>query len=102
MWGWVVTRQAKWSRIGITEKRGPIKVDGFIFNHFPVRSASPYAMSINPPHRPAMVELAQQLSSEITDMPTCAVAEFRFDAKSWSEIGEIEPAKVALDYPKKS
>lgn len=53
-------------------------------------------------HNPALVELAQQLSREITDMPTCAVAEFRFDAKSWSEIGEIEPAKVALDYPKKS
>jgi phosphohistidine phosphatase len=53
-------------------------------------------------HNPALVELAQRLSSEITDMPTCAVAEFRFDAKSWSEIGEIEPAQVALDYPKKS
>lgn len=53
-------------------------------------------------HNPALVELAQRLSSEITDMPTCAVAEFRFDTKSWSEIGEIEPVKVALDYPKKS
>lgn len=53
-------------------------------------------------HNPALVELAQRLSSEITVMPTCAVAEFRFDAKSWSEIGEIEPAQVALDYPKKS
>lgn len=53
-------------------------------------------------HNPALVVLAQRLSSEITDMPTCAVAEFRFDTKSWSEIGEIEPAHVALDYPKKS
>jgi len=53
-------------------------------------------------HNPALVELAQRLSSAITDMPTCAVAEFRFDTKSWSEIGEIEPTYVALDYPKKS
>jgi phosphohistidine phosphatase len=53
-------------------------------------------------HNPALVELAQRFSSEITDMPTCAVAEFRFDAKSWSEIGHIKPAQVALDYPKKS
>ncbi|RJG11032.1 histidine phosphatase family protein [Pseudomonas cavernicola] len=53
-------------------------------------------------HNPELAELAQRLSGEITQMPTCAVAEFRFDAKSWSEIGKIKPAKVALDYPKKS
>jgi phosphohistidine phosphatase len=35
-------------------------------------------------------------------MPTCAVAEFTFDAKSWSKIGKVKPAKVTLDYPKKS
>jgi len=34
-------------------------------------------------------------------MPTCAVAEFMFSAKSWSNIGKAKLAKVALDYPKK-
>jgi phosphohistidine phosphatase len=53
-------------------------------------------------HNPELTELAHRLSSEITHMPTCAVAEFTFDVKSWSRIGEIMPAKVALDYPKKS
>ena len=51
---------------------------------------------------PELTELAHRLSSKITHMPTCAVAEFTFDAKSWSKIGKVKPAKVALDYPKSS
>jgi phosphohistidine phosphatase len=51
---------------------------------------------------PELTELAHRLSNEITDMPTCAVAEFAFDAKSWSSIGKGKPARVTLDYPKKS
>jgi phosphohistidine phosphatase len=53
-------------------------------------------------HNPELAELAHRLSSKITHMPTCAVAEFTFDAKSWSRIGKVKPAKVTLDYPKKS
>jgi len=53
-------------------------------------------------HNPEMTELAHRLSSKITDMPTCAVAEFTFDAKSWSNVGTDKPATVALDYPKRS
>jgi hypothetical protein len=53
-------------------------------------------------HNPELTELAHRLSSEITHMPTCAVAEFTFNAKSWSNIGKARVAKVALDYPKKS
>jgi phosphohistidine phosphatase len=53
-------------------------------------------------HNPELTELAHRLSSKITHMPTCAVAEFRFDAKSWSKIGKVKPARVALDYPKSS
>ena len=53
-------------------------------------------------HDPELTELAHRLSSEITQMPTCAVAEFTFDAKSWSIIGNTTLTKVALDYPKKS
>ena len=52
-------------------------------------------------HNPELTKLAHRLSSEITHMPTCAVAEFTFSAKSWSNIGRATVAKVALDYPKK-
>jgi phosphohistidine phosphatase len=53
-------------------------------------------------HNPELTELAHRLSSKITHMPTCAVAEFTFDVKSWSNIGKDKPATVALDYPKQS
>ena len=53
-------------------------------------------------HNPEVTELAHRLSSKITHMPTCAVAEFTFDAKSWANIGENKPTKVTLDYPKRS
>src|SRR5258707_11736102 len=53
-------------------------------------------------HNPELTELAHRLSSKITHMPTCAVAEFKFNANSWSSIGKAKLAKVALDYPKKS
>src|ERR1017187_4271795 len=52
-------------------------------------------------HNPELTELTHRLSSKITHMPMCAVAEFTFVAKSWSNIGNAKPAKVALDYPKK-
>ena len=53
-------------------------------------------------HNPELTDLAHRLSSEITQLPTCAVAEFTFEVKSWSNIGKDKPATVALDYPKKS
>ena len=52
-------------------------------------------------HNPAVAELAHHLSSAITRMPTCAVAEFSFDAQSWSEVDRATLAYVTLDYPKK-
>ncbi len=53
-------------------------------------------------HNPVLAELAHRLSSEITDMPTCAVAEFTFNAKSWPDVSNATLATVSLDYPKKS
>lgn len=52
-------------------------------------------------HNPEFAELVHQLWPEIAEMPTCAVAEFRFDAKAWAEVGETAPTKVKLDTPKK-
>ena len=50
-------------------------------------------------HNPELTVLAHRLSSKITHLPTCAVAEFTFDAKSWSNTGKKKPAKVALHTP---
>jgi phosphohistidine phosphatase len=52
-------------------------------------------------HNPEFADLAHRLSSEIIDMPTSAVVEFNFDTKAWSDVGEVQPAKVTVDYPKK-
>jgi len=53
-------------------------------------------------HNPEFAELAHSLSSDITEMPTCAVAEFRFDIESWSDVGSQLPTKVKLHLPKES
>ncbi|WP_223532705.1 SixA phosphatase family protein [Pseudomonas sp. GL-RE-20] len=53
-------------------------------------------------HNPELAELAHHLTSEINQMPTCAIVEFRFNTKSWSGIGKTKPTKVGLDYPKKA
>lgn len=52
-------------------------------------------------HNPEFSELAHRLSSEITTLPTCAVAQFTFETKSWASIGEAKPVDVVLDFPKK-
>ena len=51
-------------------------------------------------HNPELSELAHRFSDSITDMPTCAVAEFVFDIKSWTELGKQEPSEVRLHSPK--
>jgi phosphohistidine phosphatase len=53
-------------------------------------------------HNPVLAELAHRLSSEITNMPTCAVAEIKFNAKLWADVGKATLATAALEYPKKS
>ena len=50
-------------------------------------------------HNPEFTELAHRLSSDIADMPTCAIAEFRFDTKTWSDVGALDPAQATLDQP---
>jgi phosphohistidine phosphatase len=53
-------------------------------------------------HNPELTDLAHRLSSRITDLPTCTVAEFSFDTKLWSKVGRQEPAEVTLHHPKRS
>jgi phosphohistidine phosphatase len=52
-------------------------------------------------HHPALSTLAHHLSSDITHMPTCAVAEFAFNAKTWPDLHKATLATVAFDFPKK-
>ena len=50
-------------------------------------------------HNPGLTELASRFASEITNLPTCAIAEFTFAAATW-DIGTAEPGNVVLDHPK--
>ena len=51
-------------------------------------------------HNPECSALAYHFCSEITHMPTCAIAEFRIDAKRWGGIGDSKPLKTIFDSPK--
>jgi phosphohistidine phosphatase len=51
-------------------------------------------------HNPEMSDLAHRLSAKIGDMPTCAVAEFEFDSKSWTAVGRQAPEKFTLHEPR--
>ncbi|HKX43412.1 MAG TPA: histidine phosphatase family protein [Burkholderiaceae bacterium] len=50
-------------------------------------------------HNPEFTELAHRLASDITEMPTCAVAEFEFDTTTWSDVGKVAPVTAKLDHP---
>ncbi|MGY3904664.1 SixA phosphatase family protein [Aeromonas lusitana] len=52
-------------------------------------------------HDPEFTELAHGFSSEITRMPTCAIARFSFEGEPWSAIPTLAPTRVWFDCPKK-
>ena len=51
-------------------------------------------------HNPGFTELAHHFDSKITHMPTCALAELRFEAESWAGIGQTWPVHTIFDSPK--
>jgi phosphohistidine phosphatase len=53
-------------------------------------------------HNPEMTDFAHGLASEITHLPTCAVAEFAFDTKAWNDVAQTRPVLVSFDFPKKT
>ena len=53
-------------------------------------------------HNPGFEELAHRFDCAISHMPTCALAEFRFEAKSWAGIGHAKPVGTIFDSPKQS
>jgi phosphohistidine phosphatase len=52
-------------------------------------------------HNPGLTELANDLSSEVANLPTCGVVELHFQTAIWATIAEKEPVFVDLDYPKR-
>ena len=53
-------------------------------------------------HNPQLSALARRFSPKIGQLPTCAVARFKFDVKSWSDVNRSALASVALDLPPRS
>ncbi|KZE95271.1 2,3-bisphosphoglycerate-dependent phosphoglycerate mutase [Agromyces sp. NDB4Y10] len=51
-------------------------------------------------HDPGLSDLAFRLSAEIEHMPTCAVAEFKFSARSWAELADADPVEIRFDTPR--
>lgn len=51
-------------------------------------------------HNPGFTALAHHFDSEITHLPTCALAEFRFEVDSWAGMGQARPARTIFDSPK--
>ena len=50
-------------------------------------------------HNPELSMLARRLCDEIDDMPTCALARFRFDVQSWGDIEGTPPVDAYLEAP---
>lgn len=51
-------------------------------------------------HNPEFSDLVQRLRGQVTDLPTCAVAELRFDTARWSDVGGVTPSAVSIETPK--
>ncbi len=53
-------------------------------------------------HNPGLTDLVNHISAHfINNVPTCGIIEMTFDIESWASIGQVEPAQVDFDYPKK-
>ena len=53
-------------------------------------------------HNPIMTQLVNYLANTtIGNVPTCGIAEIKFDAESWEEVDEGLGAMQLFDYPKR-
>jgi phosphohistidine phosphatase len=52
-------------------------------------------------HNPSITELVNELSGRwIDNVPTCGIAKFVYDVKSWKDVGRLAPMDFQFDYPK--
>ena len=52
-------------------------------------------------HNPELNDFVSLFTDEIEHMPTCAMAEFKFEVNDWAEIGRDNMQAMLFDYPKK-
>ncbi|HEY1724466.1 MAG TPA: histidine phosphatase family protein [Steroidobacteraceae bacterium] len=50
-------------------------------------------------HNPELSRLAQRLCDRIDQLPTCAVARFKFDVDSWRDVGHSPPVRTTVTMP---
>lgn len=54
-------------------------------------------------HNPSLTDLANHLGPrEIFNLPTCAMLHLRFQADTWSTVGDMPGDEVLYDYPKRA
>ncbi|MCY3712033.1 MAG: histidine phosphatase family protein [Gemmatimonadetes bacterium] len=54
-------------------------------------------------HNPGLTDLANHIGPrEIFNMPTCVVLHLRFQADTWSAVGDVPGEEVRYDYPKRA
>ena len=51
-------------------------------------------------HNPELTALAHRFADTIDHMPTCAVAQFTFDATKWTDVGRSPALEVSFERPK--
>ena len=52
-------------------------------------------------HNPELNDFLFMFTREIEHMPTCAMAELKFDVSDWTKIRQDNLQAVLFDYPKK-
>ena len=52
-------------------------------------------------HNPGLNDLVEEYVDVDENIPTCGVVCIEFNAKSWSEISELNAKLISFDYPKK-
>jgi phosphohistidine phosphatase len=55
-------------------------------------------------HNPGLTDLVNTLSPSqtIDNVPTCGVIEMDFETNTWASVGDVGPARMNFDYPKKT
>ena len=55
-------------------------------------------------HNPGLTDLVNTLSPSqtINNVPTCGVIELVFETDTWASAGDVMPARMDFDYPKKT
>jgi phosphohistidine phosphatase len=102
----VTTAQALARRLGVKAKA--IKIDDRLYGDghdelvHALASLGQEARSVMlVGHNPGLADLAHHFTAGIRRMPTCAVAEFRFEGKGWADVDDLRPVRFSFDAPRR-